>query len=79
LQSINISYQLFSQFCNCHLHTQCLHEGNEKRMCIHSCCYNYCPVVMEAKRQELRNNFNHSLQQPLPARAEAATSEADVG
>jgi len=60
LKFINVSFQLFREHCKGELFNICHHPGNDKMNLIHSCCYNYCPVVAEAKRQELQNHFNNS-------------------
>ncbi len=60
MKIINVSFQLFREFCKGEQFNICHHPGNDKMNIIHSCCYDYCPVVAEAKRQELRNNFNNS-------------------
>lgn len=51
MKAFRVSFQLFREFCNCRLHSQCLHCGNSRVNLVQSCCYNDCPVVSEAARQ----------------------------
>jgi len=43
---MNIPFELFVRFCNCHLHSQCLHSENIEQ----TCQLNLCPLVEQAKR-----------------------------
>jgi hypothetical protein len=63
MKFININFQFFREFCRGEQFNICHHPGNNKRNTLHSCCYTYCPVVAETRRQGLMQKlFKEQLQ-----------------
>ena len=63
MKAFRVSFQLFREFCNCRLHTQCLHSGNRRANLVQSCCYSDCPVASEAARRDAVEELDNSTQQ----------------
>lgn len=63
MKAFRVSFQLFREFCNCRIHSQCLHCGNVRTNLVQSCCYNDCPVVAEAARRDAVEELDNSTQQ----------------
>lgn len=52
----NAPFEMFVRFCNCQLHSQCLHDSNKRA----TCCYEQCPFVEGAKRREANDENSNS-------------------
>jgi hypothetical protein len=66
MKAFRVSFQLFKEFCKFRLHIQCMHCGNPNQCKASSCCYNDCPVVAEAGRQNAMEEIDNSTQQAQP-------------